>query len=57
MSITSARRTVRGSLVVTIDGDEWHVPETSGNRHYDELQEWLAESSDNVIVQEQDDPE
>ena len=54
MSITSARRTVRGSLVVTINGDEWHVPETPGNRHYDELQEWLVESSDNVIVQEEE---
>ncbi len=51
--ITNARRTVKGSLVVTFDEKELFVPENSpGNRHWDELQEWLAESDDNVITQE-----
>lgn len=50
--ITNARRTAKGSLIVTYNGRELFVPETPGNRHWDELQEWLAESDDNVITQE-----
>ncbi|QJQ82611.1 hypothetical protein SSBP1_gp45 [Synechococcus phage S-SBP1] len=51
--ITNARRTVKGSLIVTYNGRELFVPENSpGNIHWDQLQVWLAESDDNVITQE-----
>ena len=54
MNITSAKRTNKGSLVVTVDGTELFVPENSpGNRHWDAFQDWLAESEDNTITQEQ----
>lgn len=52
MVITNARRTVRGSLIVTIDGDEWYVPETPGNRYYDELQSWLEQGNEILPAEE-----
>ena len=49
MNITSAKYTLSGDGVtksairVTIDGVEMHVPLTTENRHYQAIQEWVAE--------------
>ena len=42
MNITSAKYTLGlggniASISATIDGQEWSVPLTPGNRHYDEI--------------------
>ena len=33
------------------DGRVWWVPETPGNRHYDEYLEWLAEGNEPEVIE------
>jgi hypothetical protein len=55
MTITSAKyATNKGEIVginATIDNQEWCVPMTPGNRHYDEIMRQV-EAGDLVIEQE-----
>ena len=30
------------SIVASIDGEKWHIPLDPANRHYQEIQEWVA---------------
>jgi len=55
MTITSAKYInymgQNTSISATIDGQEWSVPLTPGNRHYDEIMRQV-EAGDLVIEQE-----
>jgi hypothetical protein len=57
MTITSAKYVNSpmtgqpSSISATIDGQEWSVPLTPGNRHYDEIMR-QADAGDLVIEQE-----
>ena len=47
MNISNARymNNNKTSILVTIDGQEMSVPIDSANRHYQELQEWVAKGN------------
>ena len=52
MIITSAKyqkdifdSSVNDSIIAVIDGITMSVPLTAGNRHYDAIQEWVAEGN------------
>ena len=51
MNITSAKYTKgfndigTGSIKATIDGQEMSVPTDPANRHYQAIQEWVAEGN------------
>ena len=52
MIITSAKyqkdifdSSVNDSIIAVIDGITMSVPLTTGNRHYDAIQEWVAEGN------------
>jgi len=51
MNITSAKYTKgfndigNGSIKATIDGQEMSVPKDPANRHYQAIQEWIAEGN------------
>jgi len=51
MNITSAKYTKgfndigNGSIKATIDGQEMSVPKDPNNRHYQAIQEWVAEGN------------
>jgi hypothetical protein len=55
MTITSAKYVnymgQNASISATIDGQEWSVPLTPGNRHYDEIMRQV-DAGDLVIEQE-----
>lgn len=34
---------VKGGILATIDGIEFNIPLDSGNRHYQAIQEWIAD--------------
>jgi hypothetical protein len=55
MNITSAQYVSftgqPSSILATIDGQEWSVPLTPGNRHYDEIMAQV-DAGDLVIEQE-----
>ena len=57
MNITSARYNrdklsgENASVQATIDGKEWSVPLDPANRHYQAIQEWVAEGN---TIQEAD---
>ena len=36
---------VKGGILATIDGIEFNIPLDSGNRHYQAIQEWIAEGN------------
>jgi hypothetical protein len=57
MTITSAQYTLGldgsiGSILATIDGIEWSVPLTPGNRHYDEIMRQV--DAGDLVIQEAD---
>ena len=33
------------SIVASIDGEKWHIPLDPANRHYQAIQEWVAEGN------------
>lgn len=41
--------TKNASITAVIDGKDWSVPIDPDNRHYQEIQEWVAEG--NTIVE------
>ena len=51
MNITKAKYQIdemtnkNTSIEATIDGETWSVPINSGNRHYQAIQEWVAEGN------------
>jgi hypothetical protein len=58
MTITSAKyakNPLNGentSILATIDGQEWSVPLTPGNRHYDEIMRQV--DAGDLVIQEAD---
>jgi hypothetical protein len=57
MTITSAKYTLSldgqpGGIKATIDGQEWSVPLTPGNRHYDEIMRQV--DAGDLVIQEAD---
>ena len=52
MNITSAQyQSGNASIKATIDNEVWVVPVESNNRHYQAIQEWVAEGN---TIQEAD---
>jgi hypothetical protein len=58
MNITSAKYAkdslsgTNASISATIDGQEWSVPLTPGNRHYDEIMRQV--DAGDLVIQEAD---
>ena len=57
MTITSAKYTLGldgqpSGISATIDGQEWSVPLTPGNRHYDEIMRQV--DAGDLVIQEAD---
>ena len=58
MTITSAKYAknpmngANASISATIDGQEWSVPLTPGNRHYDEIMRQV--DAGDLVIQEAD---
>jgi hypothetical protein len=57
ITITSAKYTLGldgqpSGILATIDGQEWSVPLTPGNRHYDEIMRQV--DAGDLVIQEAD---
>jgi len=57
MTITSAKyvkslTSETSAILATIDGQEWSVPLTPGNRHYDEIMRQV--DAGDLVIQEAD---